>query len=62
MASGERKDVATLAAQARLIEAWERSCWPRTTPETADVLAYPMDQHGLTCADLIPLLGARPSE
>jgi HTH-type transcriptional regulator/antitoxin HigA len=57
MASGERKDAARLAAQARLIEAWERSRWPRRTPETADVLAYLMDQHGLSRADLIPLLG-----
>lgn len=48
---------ARLAAQARLIEAYERSRWPRVRPALPDLLTYLMDQHGLARADLVPLLG-----
>ena len=48
---------ARMAAQARLIEAYERARWPRRAPSLPDLLAYLMDQHGLTRADLVPLLG-----
>ena len=48
---------ARIAAQARLIEAYERARWPRRTASLPDLLAYLMDQHGLTRADLVPLLG-----
>jgi HTH-type transcriptional regulator/antitoxin HigA len=44
-------------AQARLIEAYERSRWLRRAPTLPALLTYLMDQHGLTRADLAPLLG-----
>jgi HTH-type transcriptional regulator/antitoxin HigA len=57
MASDDPADVARLAAQARLIAAYEESKWPRRTPRTADMIRYLMDQHGLTRADMVPILG-----
>jgi HTH-type transcriptional regulator/antitoxin HigA len=57
MHSDTEADRARLLAQARLIEAYERVRWPRRRPSLPDLLAYLMDQHGLTRADLIPLLG-----
>lgn len=45
------------AAQARLIEAYERSRWPSRKVTVPELLIYLMDQHGLTRADLVPLLG-----
>jgi HTH-type transcriptional regulator/antitoxin HigA len=50
-------DQARMAAQARLIEAYERSRWPRRRPTLPDLLTYLMEQHGLSRADLVPLLG-----
>lgn len=50
-------DRARLAAQARLIEAYERDRWPRKSPALADVLTYLLDQHDLPRAALVPLLG-----
>jgi len=46
-----------MAAQARLIEAYERSRWPRRRPGPVEILTYLMEQHGLSRADLVPLLG-----
>jgi HTH-type transcriptional regulator / antitoxin HigA len=57
MASDNPADVARLAAQARLIAAYEESKWPRRTPRTADIIRYLMDQHGLSRADMVPILG-----
>lgn len=57
MESDDPADAARMAAQARLIEAYERSRWPRRAPSLPGLLAYLMDQHGLTRADLVPLLG-----
>jgi HTH-type transcriptional regulator/antitoxin HigA len=57
MASGDPTCIALLQAQARLIAAYEETKWPRTRPSTADLIRYLMDQHGLTRADLVPLLG-----
>ena len=57
MGSNEPKDRARMVAQARLVEAYERSEWPRTAPTVPVLLAYIMDQHGLSRADLVPLLG-----
>ena len=51
------EDRARLVAQAQLIEAYERARWPRRPPGLPVLLAYLMDQHGLTRADLVPLLG-----
>jgi HTH-type transcriptional regulator/antitoxin HigA len=51
-------DVARLAAQARLIAAYEEEKWPPRYPKPAEVIRYLMDQHGLKRVDLVPLLGA----
>lgn len=50
-------DIARLRAQARLVEDYERQRWPRKAPSVPQLLAYLMDQHGMTRADLAPLLG-----
>ena len=50
-------DVARLQAQARLIAAYEESRWPRQPARTADLIRHLMDQHGLTRADMVPILG-----
>jgi HTH-type transcriptional regulator/antitoxin HigA len=55
--SEQPADIARLEAQARLIAAYEESKWPRRSPSTANLLRHLMDQHGLTRADLIPILG-----
>lgn len=57
MASGAPQDRARMAAQARLVEAYEKNRWPRKRPALPDLLAYLMEQHGLGRADLVPLLG-----
>lgn len=57
MESGDAADNTRIAAQARLIEAYERVRWPRRVPTLPDLLAYLMDQHGLERSDLVPLLG-----
>ena len=57
MRSSDAADQARMTAQARLIEAYERTRWPRRAPSLPELLAYLMDQHGLTRADLVPLLG-----
>ena len=55
--SSDPTDVARLGAQARLIATYEEMKWPRQPPSVADLIRHLMDQHGLTRADLIPLLG-----
>jgi HTH-type transcriptional regulator / antitoxin HigA len=50
-------DRARMVAQARLIEAFEKDRWPRRRATIPELLSYLMDQHGLTRADLVPLLG-----
>jgi HTH-type transcriptional regulator/antitoxin HigA len=57
MASDDAGDMARLEAQARLISAYEQRKWPRRTPGTAEIIRYLMDQHGLTRADMVPILG-----
>ncbi len=57
MASDDPADVARLQAQARLVAAYEAQRWPPRPPSTAAVIEYLMDQHGLSRADLVPLLG-----
>lgn len=56
-ASDNPADLARLQAQARLIAAYEESQWPRRPPSTADLIRHLMDQHGLTRADMVPILG-----
>jgi HTH-type transcriptional regulator/antitoxin HigA len=57
MRSDDAADQARMAAQARLIEAYERTRWPRRTPSLPELLTHLMEQHGLSRADLVPLLG-----
>jgi HTH-type transcriptional regulator/antitoxin HigA len=58
MESDRPEDVARLAAQARLIAAYEEEKWPARLPSAAEVIRYLIDQHGLNQADLVPLLGS----
>ena len=58
MTSDKPADGARLAAQARLIAAYEEEKWPPRCPKPAEVIRYLMDQHGLKRADLVPLLGS----
>src|SRR5437762_4992741 len=55
--SNDPADVARLEAQARLIAAYEERKWPRRRPRIADLVRHLMDQHGLTRADMVPILG-----
>ena len=55
--SDDPGDIARLRAQAQLIAAYEESKWPRRPARTADLIRYLMDQHGLTRADMVPILG-----
>ena len=55
--SDDPADVARLAAQARLIAAYEESQWPRRPASTADLIRHLMEQHGLSRADMVPILG-----
>jgi HTH-type transcriptional regulator/antitoxin HigA len=57
MGSRKPNDRVRLVAQARLIEAYERSRWPRPMPTLPDLLNYLMDQHGLSRSELVPMLG-----
>jgi HTH-type transcriptional regulator / antitoxin HigA len=57
MKSDDAADRARMTAQARLIEAYERGRWPRQAPSLPDLLNYLMEQHGLSRAALVPLLG-----
>jgi HTH-type transcriptional regulator/antitoxin HigA len=41
-----------------LIAAREEEKWPPSAARSADVIRYPMDQHGLKRTDLVPLLGS----
>jgi HTH-type transcriptional regulator/antitoxin HigA len=46
-----------MVAQARLLEAYERVRWPRRPATLPSLLLYLMDQHGLSRASMVPLLG-----
>jgi HTH-type transcriptional regulator/antitoxin HigA len=56
--SNDPKDIVRLEAQARLISAYEARKWPRRAPSVADMISHLMDQHGLTRADMVPILGS----
>lgn len=56
MGSRRSDDRVRLVAQARLIEAYERSRWPRVGADLAGSAAL-MDQHDLSRSDLVPMLG-----
>src|ERR1700716_2991772 len=55
--SNNPADVARLEAQVRLIAAYEEKKWPRRPPSVADLIRHLMDQHGLTRAEMVPILG-----
>src|ERR1700692_4912721 len=55
--SDKSADIARLQAQARLIAAYEEGKWPHRPPSTADLIRHLMDQHGLSRADMVPILG-----
>ena len=55
--SDDPADIARLAAQGRLIAAYEETKWPGRPPRIAEMIRHLMDQHGLTPADLVPILG-----
>ncbi len=55
--SDKPADIARLEAQARLIAAYEQGRWPRQSPRTADLIRHLMEQHGLSRADMVPILG-----
>ena len=55
--SDDPAEMARLHAQARLIAAYEESKWPRRPPSTANLIRHLMDQHGLTRANMVPILG-----
>jgi HTH-type transcriptional regulator/antitoxin HigA len=57
MGSRDPADQARMTAQARLIDAYERVRWPRRAPSLPELLTCLMDQHGLSPADLVPILG-----
>src|SRR5437016_14176928 len=57
MGTSDPASQARMSAQARLVEAYERTRWPRRAPTLPDLLTYLMDQHRLSRADLVPLLG-----
>src|SRR6266436_1706683 len=55
--SNDPTDIVRLEAQARLIAAYEERKWPHRPPSLADLIRHLMDQHGLTRADMVPILG-----
>jgi len=55
--SDDPTDIARLQPQARLIAAYEESKWPRRPLSTAELIRHLMDQHDLTRADMVPILG-----
>ena len=55
--SNDPTDIVRLEAQARLIAAYEERKWPRRSPSLAEMIRHLMDQHGLTRADMVPILG-----
>ena len=59
MTSDRADDITRLEAQARLIEGYEKTKWRRRRASTAELIKYLMDQHGLSRADLVPILGTR---
>ncbi|MGO8859073.1 MAG: helix-turn-helix domain-containing protein [Steroidobacteraceae bacterium] len=58
MGSDDPRDRDRMVAQARLVEAYERVQWPRRLATLPAILIYLMDQHGLSRADMVPVLGS----
>lgn len=49
MRPSDGPDRARMTAQARLIEAYERTRWPRRMPSLPELLTYLMDQRAFAC-------------
>jgi HTH-type transcriptional regulator/antitoxin HigA len=58
MAGADEGAASRLRAQARLIEDYERRRWPRNVPSVPQLLLYLMEQHDMTRADLVPVIGS----
>jgi HTH-type transcriptional regulator/antitoxin HigA len=58
MGSRRSDDRVRLVAQARLIDAYERSRWPRSVPTLPDLLNYLMGQYDLSRSDLTVMAAA----
>jgi HTH-type transcriptional regulator/antitoxin HigA len=58
MGPDDPRDRDRMVAQARLVEAYERVQWPRRLATLPAILIYLMDQHGLSRADMVPVLGS----
>ena len=52
-------DAARLRAQALLLQAYEAERWPSHHVSIPDLIRYAMEQHDLTPADMVPILGTR---
>ena len=57
--SRKRSDAARLRAQALILEAYETARWPAAPVTPAELIRYAMAQHGLSPADMAPILGTR---
>ncbi len=57
MVSHDPADLRRLEAQARLIAAYEEERWPRRPVQPADLIRFLMDQHDVSRAELVPVLG-----
>lgn len=57
--SRKASDIARLRAQALLLRAYEAARWPVAPISAAELIRYAMEQHGLTPADMAPILGTR---
>jgi HTH-type transcriptional regulator/antitoxin HigA len=55
--SNDPTDIARLEAQARLVAAYEERRWHRRRSTVVDIIRHLMEQHGLTRADMVPILG-----
>jgi HTH-type transcriptional regulator/antitoxin HigA len=53
------KSVARLRAQSLLLEAYEKQKRPARAVSVPDLIRYAMEQHGLSPADMAPILGTR---
>jgi len=58
-AARSAKDVAQLRAQSLLLEAYEKQKWPARAVSVSELIRYAMEQHGLSPADMAPILGTR---
>ena len=50
-------DLARLNAQAREVEAYESTRWPRDHATVPEIIVYLMEQHDLTRDDIAPMFG-----